>query len=250
MRAFHDVNSLRYDRLYMDGIDFLTAFIWFASFLFSTTVHEAMHAFAAWRLGDPTAYHGGQVSLSPVPHVRREPIGMLVLPLITSFTQGWAIGWASAPYDPYWAARYPKRAAMMAAAGPVGNFLIAFAAFALLRGGLEAGWFTAPDRVRFESLVELASGGPSVMTTLLSVLLVQNVFLGVFNLLPLPPLDGASVLRGFANRRVAEVFDSLSSNAAFSIVGLIVAWRVFPMFAGRLFFVVLAALHPDVTYGS
>jgi Zn-dependent protease len=234
----------------MGSVDFVSAFVWFASFLFSTTVHEAMHAFVAWRLGDPTAYHGGQVSLSPVPHVQREPIGMLVLPLITSFTQGWAIGWASAPYDPDWAARYPKRAAVMAAAGPVGNFMIAVVAFAILRVGLESGWFAAPDRVRFESLVELASGGPSFMTTLLSVLLVQNVFLGVFNLLPLPPLDGASIVRGFATRRVAAVFDGLSANPAFSMVGLVVAWQVFPMFAGRLFFLLLAALHPTVTYGS
>ena len=64
-------------------IDFAVAFVWFTAFLFSTTVHEAMHALAAWRLGDATAYNGGQVSLSPVPHVAREPIGMLVLPLLT-----------------------------------------------------------------------------------------------------------------------------------------------------------------------
>ena len=72
------------------NLDFANAFVWFTAFLFSTTVHEAMHAFVAWRLGDPTAYNGGQVTLSPVPHVAREPIGMLVLPLLTSFTQGWA----------------------------------------------------------------------------------------------------------------------------------------------------------------
>lgn len=234
----------------MDGIDFVTAFVWFASFLFSTTVHEAMHAFAAWRLGDPTAYHGGQVSLSPVPHVAREPIGMLVLPLITSFTQGWAIGWASAPYDPHWAARYPKRAAIMAAAGPAGNFLIALAAFTIMRAALAGGWFIAPDRVRFESLVELAGSGPGFLTMVLSVLLVQNVFLGVFNLLPLPPLDGASVLRGVAPRNLASTLDSLSSNPAFSLIGLLVAWQVFPAIAGRLFFLLLAAIHPDVTYGG
>jgi Zn-dependent protease len=234
----------------MDGIDFLTAAIWFVSFLFSTTVHEAMHAFVAWRLGDPTAYHGGQVSLSPAPHIAREPIGMLVLPLITSFTQGWAIGWASAPYDPHWAARYPKRAAVMAAAGPAGNAIIALIAFAALRIGLEAGWFAAPDRVRFESLVELSAGGPSFVTTLLSVLLVQNVFLGIFNLLPLPPLDGASVLRGVAPGRLASAFDSLATNPAFSLIGLVIAWQVFPMFAGPLFMALLAALHPGVTYGS
>ena len=94
------------------GIDFGTGLIWFVAFLFSTTVHEAMHAFAAWRLGDSTAYQGGQVSLNPAPHVAREPIGMLVLPLLTSITQGWAIGWASCPYDPIWARRYPGRSAI------------------------------------------------------------------------------------------------------------------------------------------
>jgi Zn-dependent protease len=83
--------------------DIATGFIWFVAFLFSTTVHEAMHAFVAWKGGDSTAYHGGQVSLSPIPHIRREPIGMLVVPLLTSLTQGWAMGWASAPYDPVWA---------------------------------------------------------------------------------------------------------------------------------------------------
>src|SRR5262245_29302027 len=64
--------------------------LWFIAFLFSTTVHEAMHALVAWKGGDPTAYHGGQVSLSPIPHIKREPIGMLVVPLLTSLTQGWA----------------------------------------------------------------------------------------------------------------------------------------------------------------
>jgi Zn-dependent protease len=71
-------------------IDFALGLIWFTAFLLSTTVHEAMHALAAWRLGDPTAYEGGQVSLNPAPHVAREPIGMVVLPLLTSLTQGWA----------------------------------------------------------------------------------------------------------------------------------------------------------------
>jgi hypothetical protein len=131
------------------GIDIATGFVWFVSFLFSTTVHEAMHALVAWRLGDPTAYNGGQVSLSPIPHIKREPIGMLVLPLLTAMTQGWAIGWASAPYDPQWANRYPQRAALMAAAGPLGNFMIAAAAFAAMRVGLGLGTFVAPDRANF-----------------------------------------------------------------------------------------------------
>ena len=146
-------------------------FVWFLAFLFSTTVHEAMHALVAWKGGDPTAYHGGQVSLSPIPHIKREPIGMLVVPLVTSLTQGWAMGWASAPYDPLWAERHPQRAALMAAAGPAGNFMIALVAFAGLRAGLLAGLFIAPERAAFHALVaDAATGEPNFLGTVLSVL--------------------------------------------------------------------------------
>src|SRR4026209_900902 len=130
-----------------------SGFIWFVAFLFSTTVHEAMHALVAWKGGDPTPYNGGQVSLSPIPHIRREPIGMLVLPLVTALTQGWAIGGASAPYDPYWAERHPQRAALMAAAGPAGNFVIAIVAFVLMCVGLGVGAFVPPTSVNFETIV-------------------------------------------------------------------------------------------------
>jgi Zn-dependent protease len=215
-------------------IDIAQGVVWFISFLFSTTVHEAMHAFAAWKLGDPTAYHGGQVSLSPVPHVRREPIGMLVLPLLTAFTNGWAIGWASVPYDPRWAERYPHRAALMAAAGPAGNFLIAATAFLIIRTGLAAGMFVAPDHVNFSSLLEM-TGGATFVTSLLSVLLVQNVFLGIFNLLPLPPLDGAAVFGIFLPERAATVVKEAGSNPMMSMIGLVVAWQIFPVFTSPLF---------------
>ncbi|HUK64150.1 MAG TPA: hypothetical protein VLV15_12475, partial [Dongiaceae bacterium] len=114
----------------MNGTTLVDGLFWFVAFLFSTTLHEAAHAWAALLGGDPTALRAGQVSLSPLPHIRREPIGMLVVPLLTAFTQGWAIGWASTPYDPRWAAEHPHRAARMAAAGPAANLLIASVAFA------------------------------------------------------------------------------------------------------------------------
>ena len=84
--------------------------IWYIAFLFSTTCHEASHALAAKMGGDLTAFHGGQVTLNPVPHMRREPFGMLLVPLLSYVLGGWMIGWASAPYDPFWQARYPRRA--------------------------------------------------------------------------------------------------------------------------------------------
>jgi Zn-dependent protease len=231
------------------GIDLATGLVWFVSFLFSTTVHEAMHALVAWKLGDPTAYNGGQVSLSPIPHMKREPIGMLVLPLLTALTQGWAIGWASAPYDPHWANRYPNRAALMAAAGPAGNFMIAIAAFLVLRVGLGLGAFVAPDRVNFETIVAASSGEASFITMLLSVLLIQNVFLGVFNLLPLPPLDGAAVASALVPEPLATSMRQFGTNPMASTMGLLVAWQVFPAITNPLFLLVLRLVHPGASYG-
>jgi Zn-dependent protease len=221
---------------------------WFVAFLFSTTVHEAMHAVAAFRGGDPTAYHGGQVSLSPVPHIRREPIGMLVVPLLTALTQGWAIGWASTPYNPHWAAMYPKREALMAAAGPLGNLIVAAAALLVLKAGLAAGWFSAPDSVNFQRLVSAPDGSPSFAGTLLSILVVLNVLLAAFNLIPLPPLDGASVIGLFLPPKVSERMRELSATPMFQIAGLLVAWRVFPVIVEPLFMVVLRLVHPDLVY--
>jgi Zn-dependent protease len=234
----------------MDQETVVTGFLWFVAFLFSTTVHEAMHAFAALRGGDPTAYHGGQVSLSPIPHIKREPIGMLVVPLLTALTQGWAIGWASTPYDPRWAAAYPKRAAVMAAAGPAGNLSIALIAFVLIKIGLASGWFIPPDSANFEHLVSSPSGdGRTFAGTLLSIFLTLNVLLAAFNMIPLPPLDGSSVIGLVLPAGVDVKFRELSYNPTFQIIGLVIAWQVFPLIAGPLFAMVLAAVHPGLQYG-
>jgi Zn-dependent protease len=232
----------------VDEGQLLIGFLWFVAFLFSTTVHEAMHALAAYRGGDPTAYHGGQVSLSPVPHIRREPIGMLVVPLLTALSQGWAIGWASTPYDPRWAARHPKREALMAAAGPAGNLLIAAAALVLLRLGLAAGWFTAPASINFEGLVAGPDGTPSFVGVVLSIFLVLNVLLAAFNLVPLPPLDGASVIGIFLPPQLSRRMRELSGTPMFQLAGLLLAWRFFPLLVEPLFAALIKLVHPALSY--
>ena len=121
---------------------------WYASFILSTVIHEAAHAWAALKLGDETAYEGGQVSLNPEPHIRREPFGMVVIPLLTYFIGGWMMGWASAPYDPTWAMQYPKRAALMALAGPVSNLCLAVIAGVII---LMDSPFQVGDRAQFGS---------------------------------------------------------------------------------------------------
>ena len=224
--------------------------LWFAVFLVSTTVHEAAHALAALRGGDPTAYRGGQVSLSPLPHIRREPIGMLVVPLLTTFTNGWAVGWASTPYDPVWASNYPRRAATMAAAGPAGNLLIAMLAFGAIRGGLLAGFFASPEHVTFSHLVDATNGAGwlTALGALASVLLVENLLLFVFNMLPVPPLDGASAIGGVLPERTALRLRAFTSSPAFSILGIFIAWQVFPHVVGPIFSALLTLVHPADRY--
>src|SRR5262247_2377039 len=135
------------------------AFGWYLVFLFSTTFHEAAHAWVAQLGGDLTAYHGGQVSLDPRPHIRREPFGMLILPLISTVTTGWPFGYASAPYDPRWAMRHPKRAAWMALAGPAANLALVVLSIMAIRVGMLAGGFYAPDSARFGLIVGAVDGG-------------------------------------------------------------------------------------------
>jgi Zn-dependent protease len=173
---------------------------------------------------------------------------MLVVPLLTSFTQGWAIGWASTPYDPAWAARHPARAAWMAAAGPAGNLLIALAAFVALRIGLAAGWFVAPSSVNLNHLVEAVGGSATFVGEALSVLVVLNVFLCVFNLLPLPPLDGASVLTLVLPPSAAETLREWERMPVFQVAGLLIAWRVFPLITEPLFMLILKCVHPHHAY--
>ena len=221
---------------------------WLPAFLFSTTVHEAAHAWVAWRLGDPTAYLSGQVSLSPWPHIRRSPIGMLVIPLLTSLTQGWTMGWASAPYDPAWADKHPRRAALMALAGPLGNLAIALAAYGMLRAGLAIGVFEAPHVLGVQHLVSNALPPDRMLlgdflAEGLSVLLALNVLLLVFNLLPFPPLDGASVVALLLPAGLARSLRRAIATPGLSIMGIVAAWQVFPACAKPILGVLSALLY-------
>ena len=193
--------------------------MWFVVFLFSTVCHEAAHAWAAMRGGDSTAYHHGQVSLSPFPHMQREPFGMLVMPWLTFFMNGWMMGWASAPYDPLWARRHPKRAAWMSLAGPVANFTLAIISGLAIRFGRSMGAFQPGEGL-------LASSGDAVLT-LLGITFFLNLLLGTFNLLPLPPLDGFTAIGIILPESLAYKLEEFRQTAGmFQFVGLIIAWQV------------------------
>lgn len=201
--------------------------IWYFVFLLSLVFHEAAHAFAAMKLGDDTAYEGGQVSLDPVPHIQREPFGMVIVPLLTYFLGGWMFGWASAPYDIRWALNYPKRAAVMALAGPLANLILAVIAAVLIRAGMFFGMFAPPNQLGFETLVIASQPGlPTGFAMLLSILFSLNVLLFVFNLIPVPPLDGSGVIPLFLKEETAQRYMLFINQPLFMILGILLAWEV------------------------
>lgn len=213
--------------LLMNPDELAFGFLQYVVFLLSTTCHEAAHAFVAMRGGDSTAFEGGQVSLNPLPHIKRETFGMVIMPLLGIITGTGLIGWASAPYDLRWSRLFPKRAAWMSLAGPATNFAIAILAAIAMRAGLIVGVFTHGP-VSTSHIVGAA--GPGItegVATILSVFFSLNILLGCFNLLPFPPLDGYSVLGLFTSEAMAvKLQDWQIQFRAFAIVGLLVGWKL------------------------
>src|SRR5579859_4891448 len=224
--------------------------IWYVVFLFSTVCHEGAHALAGKLGGDPTAFHGGQASLNPVPHIRREVFGTVIVPIASYFLTNppWMIGWASAPYDPAWAQRYPRRAAWMALAGPAANFTLMIAAAIAIRAGVTMGVFQAPESVSsYARITQATTSGAQLAAAALSILFVLNLLLGTFNLLPFPPLDGHNGVTVLMSERIARKFLS-STFAGLGFAGLLLAWIVYGKAFPIVFSLALNLLYPGLHY--
>jgi Zn-dependent protease len=203
--------------------DLVLGFIYYVVFLFSTTCHEAAHALVAKLGGDNTAALGGQLTLNPIPHIRRSPYGMVVFPLLSFFfLSGSMIGFASAPYDPNWERRHPRRSAWMALAGPAANFTLMLLAVIALRVG------SALQLLQWNP-----TWGPSGFAAIvLYVLFSLNLLLGIFNLIPAPPLDGSTaIMLLMSESQALSYLDWLRGNSfamAGILVGLVVFRWIFP----------------------
>jgi Zn-dependent protease len=216
-----------------EGLNLAAFGIWYIVFLFSTVAHEAAHGLAAHLGGDPTAYEGGQVTLDPIGHIKRSPFGMVLLPIMSYFQTGWMMGWASVPFDSAWGKRHPRRQALMSLAGPAANFALALIGIVAMKVLLAMHVFEIPYQFSFDQLVREA-GEPRAgslvngLAMALSVLVNLNVLLGFFNLIPIPPLDGAGVVEGLFPNSVGKLYDQMREIPILQFVGLLVAWNVFP----------------------
>jgi Zn-dependent protease len=222
----------------VDSERLVAGLVGYVVLLLSLTVHEAAHAWSALRGGDPTAYLGGQVSLDPRPHIRREPFGMVFAPLLFFFLMnGMMLGWASTPIDPRWAYVHPKRAAAMSAAGPLANLGLVVLAGLGLRVGVELGFFAPVPLGSFELAVAPGGGVAESVIFVLSWIFTLNLLLFVFNLMPVPPLDGASVIGLFVSEDTTRRLQQWMAQPVVALGGLLLAWLVM----GRVFGPVLRA---------
>ena len=180
----------------MQYLDFAGIFISFVVLLFSLTVHEMSHAWTADRLGDPTARLLGRISLNPMVHA--DPIGTIVFPLVSMASGAMLIGWAKPVPVNLRLLRHPRRDYMLvAAAGPASN--LALAVFSALLLAI----VPVSPQIVGESNVSVP------IAKALSQLVSLNVLLAVFNMLPIPPLDGGNVLAGLLPPDLSERFNRI-----------------------------------------
>lgn len=173
--------------------------------IFSIILHEIAHGYVAEMLGDKTARLAGRLTLNPVPHI--DPLGSIILPALMLIGSGgtFAFGWAKpVPYNPHNLRNYKWGTIAVGVAGVAVNFLIALV-FGLM--------------IRFYAELGLIPGSPFL--NMLGTIVSLNIVLGVFNLLPIPPLDGSKVLFSLLPYRFQYIHDFLEQNWLIFVVFIV-----------------------------
>ncbi|MCA1565057.1 MAG: site-2 protease family protein [Acidobacteria bacterium] len=172
--------------------------LYMVALIFSLSVHEAMHAWMSNRFGDDLAHSQGRVSLSPVTHV--DPIGTLLFPAIAFFTGAPLLGWARpTPVNPLRWRDKRKANFWVSIAGVLGNFAIAIVVGVIIRVLYHTGQLAGADD----------GSTTDAVFTLLRVFFQMNVGLGVFNLFPIPPLDGSKILASILPESFGSAIESI-----------------------------------------
>jgi Zn-dependent protease len=209
-------------------------------FLFAISFHESAHAWMANRCGDPTARMLGRISLNPIKHI--DPLGTIVLPLVAMLTHIPVLGWAKpTPVDPRNFRNQVMDDILTSVVGPISNFIIAGGAVLILAVVSLTSQIghdivhNMPWAYLTNNLDVLASQTNSWLmpiSLLTYELMVINLVLGVFNLIPVPPLDGSHVLRHLLPEPVRRIYDTMGWFALLALVyfgGNFLGLLIFPV---------------------
>ncbi len=192
--------------------------------LFAITLHEAAHGYVARHFGDMTAYQQGRISLNPIRHI--DPVGTILLPILTLWMGGILFGWAKPVPVNFGALRHPKKDMLwVALAGPASNLLMAFAWALFAKIAL-----MFPDNYYAVPMLEMAKIGINI-----------NVVLMVLNLLPLPPLDGGRIAISMLPHRQAFQLAKIEPYGMFILIFLAVTpvlWWILRPFMDVVYFVI------------
>jgi Zn-dependent protease len=216
----------------LGNIDIGFILLWFVVLLFSLSFHEAAHAWTSERFGDDTGRLQGRITLNPLAHI--DPLGTIIFPLASAITSIPLLGWAKpVQTNPLLWRNKTKANISVSAAGPISNFILAIIAFIILKVALMSGIF-APNPLgnSYYTLIAAAPNQSSFIEPLgriLNILLILNISLGIFNLLPIPPLDGSHVLESLLPPKMAEAFAQLQP------FGMLILFVL--MYAGALSFI-------------
>jgi Zn-dependent protease len=216
-------------------LHYVYIFFQLIAFLFAISIHESAHAWMASRCGDPTARMLGRITLNPLRHI--DPVGTILLPAIALFTGFPMIGWAKpTPVDARNFKNPVRDDILTSIAGPASNFLVVISAVVVL--GLLS--LTSPSAHHVVQALAMSSGNLALdagwitpLVLMLYQLMVINILLGIFNLIPVPPLDGSHVLRHFLSGGVLRLYDQMG------MIGLMLLLFFGSRFLGALMFPVV-----------
>ena len=198
--------------------------IWFVVFLFSLSFHEASHAWTSEKFGDDTGRHQGRITLNPIAHI--DPIGTIVIPLFMMFTSVPLLGWAKPVQTNPLLWRDKRKANIsVSAAGPISNLILVVIAFTIMKVLIVAGTLTLnPDYRTWYDVIGPSAGQPAYVQPLalfLGVMLILNLALGIFNLIPIPPLDGSHVLEELLPPPMAQAYEQIRPYGFLLLIGLL-----------------------------
>ena len=204
----------------MGNIDFGNLIIWFIVLLFSLSFHEAAHAWTSEKFGDSTGRYQGRITLNPVAHI--DPFGTILFPIISALSGIPLLGWAKpVQTNPLLWRDKTKANICVSAAGPISNFILAAVAFIVIKSLLTLN--VVQLRGGYYTLIQPLSEQGAFMAPLsvfLSVMLLLNIGLGVFNLIPVPPLDGSHVLEELLPASMSEAYAQIQPYGFLLLYGL------------------------------